>query len=99
MTTLASSPSSVIVTLQQLIKANASNPRLQQPLVAMIQAAGNPNSIESIPFQQFRLDSRQLAANDVFVLLKVRHQTVKRLAIIYYRPPKKLLLSCQKSIL
>ena len=70
MTTLASSPSSVIVTLQQLIKANASNPRLQQPLVAMIQAAGNPNSIESIPFQQFRLDSRQLAANDVFVLLK-----------------------------
>ncbi|SNT70946.1 UDP-N-acetylmuramoyl-L-alanyl-D-glutamate--2,6-diaminopimelate ligase [Psychrobacter sp. LV10R520-6] len=70
MTTPASSPSSVTVTLQQLIEANASNPRLQQPLVAMIQAVGNPNSVESIPFQQFHLDSRQVAANDVFILLK-----------------------------
>lgn len=71
MTTPTSSQSSVtVVTLQQLIEGSGSNPGLQQQLTAIIQATGNPNLVANIPFQQFRLDSRQVATNDVFILLK-----------------------------
>lgn len=70
MTTPTLSQSSATVTLQQLIEASASSPRLQQQLAAMVQTIGNPNVVANIPFQQFCLDSRQVAANDVFILLK-----------------------------
>ncbi|OXL18116.1 UDP-N-acetylmuramoyl-L-alanyl-D-glutamate--2,6-diaminopimelate ligase [Psychrobacter sp. DAB_AL32B] len=76
MTMSPSSPSSVTVTLQQLIEASGSNNRsLQQALTAMLKASMHSSSnqmasVVNIPFQQFRLDSRQLTSNDVFVLLK-----------------------------
>ena len=73
------SPNSTTVTtatLQQLIDTSGS--RLVQQLTAMIttsdqQALNGSDSAQSvadIPFDQFRLDSRQLSGNDVFVLLK-----------------------------
>ena len=73
------SPNSATVTtatLQQLIDTSGS--RLAQQLTAMIttsdqQALSGSDSAQSvadIPFDQFRLDSRQLSGNDVFVLLK-----------------------------
>ncbi|MEL0620823.1 UDP-N-acetylmuramoyl-L-alanyl-D-glutamate--2,6-diaminopimelate ligase [Psychrobacter proteolyticus] len=76
-----SSLDSATVTLQQLIDANKSQQqKLSEQLTAMIatsiQEASNQvesdqaQSIVHIPFQQFRLDNRQLDANDVFVLLK-----------------------------
>ena len=76
-----SSLDSATVTLQQLIDANKSQQqKLAEQLTAMIaasiQEASNQvgsdqaQSIAHIPFQQFRLDNRQLEANDVFVLLK-----------------------------
>ena len=84
MTPSISSPSSTTVTLQQLIEASGSDSHRQnhkdkqslaQALTAMIIASNSqlPNlktSLANIPFEQFCLDSRQLAANDVFVLLK-----------------------------
>ncbi|WP_339726742.1 UDP-N-acetylmuramoyl-L-alanyl-D-glutamate--2,6-diaminopimelate ligase [uncultured Psychrobacter sp.] len=76
-----SSLDSATVTLQQLINANKSQQqKLAEQLTAMIatsiQKASNQASLDQaqsiahIPFQQFRLDNRQLEANDVFVLLK-----------------------------
>ena len=73
------SPNSATVTtatLQQLIDTSGS--RLAQQLTAMIttsdqQALSGSDSAQSvadIPFGQFRLDSRQLSNNDVFILLK-----------------------------
>ena len=75
------SPNSATVTtatLQQLI--DTSDNRLAQQLIAMIAASVQQatsqsgvdqiQSIAHIPFQQFRLDSRQLSNNDVFILLK-----------------------------
>ena len=86
MTPSISSPSSTTVTLQQLIEASGSDntshrqnhkdkQSLAQALTAMIIASNSqlPNlktSLANIPFEQFCLDSRQLVANDVFVLLK-----------------------------
>ena len=84
MTPSISSPSSTTVTLQQLIEASGSDSHRQnhkdkqslaQALTAMITTSNSqlPNlktSLANIPFEQFCLDSRQLAANDVFVLLK-----------------------------
>lgn len=84
MTPSISSPSSTTVTLQQLIEASGSDSHRQnhkgkqslaQALTAMIIASNSqlPNqktSLANIPFEQFCLDSRQLVANDVFVLLK-----------------------------
>ena len=81
MTLSPSSPSSITVTLQQLIEASSSNSRhgvgIEQALqklstqMTLIGADSKPmNSLLDIPFRQFRLDSRQLAPNDVFVLLK-----------------------------
>ncbi|WP_201563789.1 UDP-N-acetylmuramoyl-L-alanyl-D-glutamate--2,6-diaminopimelate ligase [Psychrobacter sp. CMS30] len=84
MTPSISSPSTTTVTLQQLIEASGSDSHRQnhkdkqslaQALTAMIIASNSqlPNlktSLANIPFEQFCLDSRQLAANDVFVLLK-----------------------------
>ena len=73
------SPNSATVTtatLQQLI--NASDSTLAQQVTAMIATSAHQvsnqsksaHSVAHIPFQQFRLDSRQLSGNDVFVLLK-----------------------------
>ena len=86
MTPSISPPSSTTVTLQQLIEASGSDntshrqnhkdkQSLAQALTAMIIASNSqlPNlktSLANIPFEQFCLDSRQLVANDVFVLLK-----------------------------
>ena len=73
------SPNSATVmtaTLQQLIDTSGS--RLAQQLTAMIttsdqqalDGSDSAQSVADIPFDQFRLDSRQLSGNDVFVLLK-----------------------------
>ena len=81
MTLSTSSPSSITVTLQLLIEASSSNSRhgvgIEQALqklstqTTLIGADSKPmNSFLDIPFLQFRLDSRQLEPNDVFVLLK-----------------------------
>ncbi|MBF2720558.1 UDP-N-acetylmuramoyl-L-alanyl-D-glutamate--2,6-diaminopimelate ligase [Psychrobacter sp. NG254] len=76
MTMPTSLPDNTTVTLQQLINLSADrHSRLVQQLTAMmaetVQADPNQTTaIADIPFQQFRLDSRQLSANDVFVLLK-----------------------------
>jgi len=84
-----SSLDSATVTLQQLIDANKSQQKnLAEQLIAMIatsiQKASNQadsdqtQSIAHIPFQQFRLDSRQLEKNDVFVLLKSQTANPKK---------------------
>ena len=76
-----SSLDSATVTLQQLIDANKSQQqKLAEQLTAMIETSiqkvfkqaesEQAQSTAHIPFQQFRLDSRQLEANDVFILLK-----------------------------
>ncbi|WP_201572369.1 UDP-N-acetylmuramoyl-L-alanyl-D-glutamate--2,6-diaminopimelate ligase [Psychrobacter nivimaris] len=76
-----SSLDSATVTLQQLIDANKSQQqKMAEQLIVMIAASiqessnqvgsDQSQSIAHIPFQQFRLDNRQLEANDVFVLLK-----------------------------
>ncbi|WP_201616819.1 UDP-N-acetylmuramoyl-L-alanyl-D-glutamate--2,6-diaminopimelate ligase [Psychrobacter immobilis] len=81
MTMLNSSLTSATVTLQQLINAsNCNSHHLAQALSAMRiaadktltnQSASNQRlTLVNLPFQQFRLDSRQVASNDVFVLLK-----------------------------
>ena len=84
MTPSISSPSSTTVTLQQLIEASGSDSHRQnhrdkqslaQALTTLITTSNSqlPNlktSLANIPFEQFCLDSRQLVANDVFVLLK-----------------------------
>ena len=76
MTMPTSLPDNTAVTLQQLINLSADrHSRLVQQLTAMmaemVQADPNQTTATAdIPFQQFRLDSRQLSANDVFVLLK-----------------------------
>ncbi|TSB22919.1 UDP-N-acetylmuramoyl-L-alanyl-D-glutamate--2,6-diaminopimelate ligase [Psychrobacter sp. YGAH215] len=78
---LSTSPkSNTAVTLQQLIETS-SNDRdrqshsLTQALTTLISTYSSQlpkakTSIAHILFEQFRLDSRQLVANDVFVLLK-----------------------------
>ena len=86
MTMLTSSPTSATVNLQQLMNAsNRNDHRLAQALSAMIAASAQAlatqtstnqaasaqlNTVANVPFQRFRLDSRQVAPNDVFVLLK-----------------------------
>ncbi|MBH0007205.1 UDP-N-acetylmuramoyl-L-alanyl-D-glutamate--2,6-diaminopimelate ligase [Psychrobacter sp. SWN149] len=76
MTMPTSLPDNTTVTLQQLINLSADrHSRLVQQLTAMMaeMVQADPNQITAIadiPFQQFRLDSRQLSPNDVFVLLK-----------------------------
>ena len=81
MTLSHSSQSRVAVTLQQLFDAKDSNShKLQQALAAMIASSGQSlsaqsaanliDSITDIAFNQFCLDSRQLATSDVFVLLQ-----------------------------
>ena len=78
---LSTSPkSNAAVTLQQLIETSGNDRdrqshSLTQALTKLISASSSQlpkakTSIAHIPFEQFRLDSRQLAANDVFVLLK-----------------------------
>ena len=75
-------PSRTTVTLQQLFDAKDTNShKLQQALAAMIVSSEQGSSsaqsesklidsIVNIPFNQFCLDSRQLAQKDVFVLLQ-----------------------------
>ena len=81
MTLSPSSPSINPVTLQQLTESSSSNSRhgvgIEQALqklstqTTLVGADSKPmNSFLDIPFLQFRLDSRQLEPNDVFVLLK-----------------------------
>lgn len=81
MTLSPSSPSITPVTLQQLTESSSSNSRhgvcIEQALqklstqTTLIGVDSKPiNSFLDIPFLQFRLDSRQLEPNDVFVLLK-----------------------------
>ena len=78
---LSTSPkSNTAVTLQQLIETSGNDRdrqshSLTQALTTLISTYSSQlpkakTSIAHIPFEQFRLDSRQLVANDVFVLLK-----------------------------
>ena len=78
---LSTSPkSNTAVTLQQLIETSGNDRdrqshSLTQALTTLIstyscQLPKAKTSIAHIPFEQFRLDSRQLVASDVFVLLK-----------------------------
>ncbi|MGP5273903.1 UDP-N-acetylmuramoyl-L-alanyl-D-glutamate--2,6-diaminopimelate ligase [Psychrobacter faecalis] len=78
---LSTSPkSNAAVTLQQLIETSGNDRdrqshSLTQALITLVSASSSQlpqakTSIAHIPFEQFRLDSRQLAANDVFILLK-----------------------------
>ena len=78
---LSTSPkSNAAVTLQQLIETSGNDRdrqshSLTQALTTLISTYSSQlpkakTSIAHIPFEQFRLDSRQLAASDVFVLLK-----------------------------
>ncbi|MGP9689725.1 UDP-N-acetylmuramoyl-L-alanyl-D-glutamate--2,6-diaminopimelate ligase [Psychrobacter sp. AOP22-C1-C5] len=88
MTVSTSSPSNVTVTLQQLMDASITRYSLQQALTAMIAAFMQPSSsqaqpsqrdsIATIPFYQFRLDSRQLETSDVFVLLKSQNPNCQK---------------------
>jgi len=84
-----SSLDSATVTLQQLIDANKSQQqKLTEQLTAMIAASiqkassqaesAQAQSIAHTPFQQFRLDNRQLEANDVFILLKSQTATSEK---------------------
>ncbi|MGP5215163.1 UDP-N-acetylmuramoyl-L-alanyl-D-glutamate--2,6-diaminopimelate ligase [Psychrobacter celer] len=77
MTTLTSSPSThsvTLVTLQQLLESgDRQHSLLQSSLTALLATADNISedvSVAHIPFAQLRLDSRHVAAHDVFVLLK-----------------------------
>ena len=81
MTLSPSSLSLAAVTLQQLFDVQgAASHKLQQALAMMIASSGQGSSAQSAsnlicsitdtPFNQFCLDSRQLASKDVFVLLK-----------------------------
>ncbi len=86
MTLSTSPLSSTTVTLQQLIEAIGNDSKsdkssgkdrcsLAQALTTMLavsssQLSNLKTSLANIPFEQFCLDSRQLADNDVFVLLK-----------------------------
>lgn len=78
---LSTSPkSNAAVTLQQLIETSGNDRdrqshSLTQALTTLVSTYSSQlpkakTSIAHIPFEQFRLDSRQLAANDVFILLK-----------------------------
>lgn len=75
------SPNNTTVTLQQLIQSSDSGKHgLQQLSMAIVAASKAHIAIQdtsnhtdmaiNTPFQQFRLDSRQLETGDVFVLLK-----------------------------
>ncbi|ERL57008.1 UDP-N-acetylmuramoyl-L-alanyl-D-glutamate--2,6-diaminopimelate ligase [Psychrobacter aquaticus] len=81
MTMSTSSPSCATVTLKELVEASDHNRHsLQQALTAMMTASmqdlptqisiNQVASVANIPFHQFQLDSRALAASNVFVLLK-----------------------------
>ncbi|WP_299188007.1 UDP-N-acetylmuramoyl-L-alanyl-D-glutamate--2,6-diaminopimelate ligase [uncultured Psychrobacter sp.] len=60
------------VTLQQLIKSN--NNALGQQLSKMIDNAKNPEAIANTAFNKLCLDSRHVADNDAFILLKSQTQ-------------------------
>ncbi len=104
MTMLTSSPTSATVNLQQLMDAsNRNDHRLAQALSAMIAAsaqalatqtstnqaaAAQLNTVANVPFQRFRLDSRQVAPNDVFVLLKSHTPNCQKSRDTFIKPVK-----------
>ena len=104
MTMLTSSPTSATVNLQQLMDAsNRNDHRLAQALSAMIAASAQAlatqtstnqaasaqlNTVANVPFQRFRLDSRQVAPNDVFVLLKSHTPNCQRSRDYLYQAAK-----------
>lgn len=61
------------VTLQQLIDSSSSD-ALGLQLSKMVQNADNPDAIANIAFGELRLDSRHVADNDAFILLKSQTQ-------------------------
>ncbi|AMN50664.1 UDP-N-acetylmuramoylalanyl-D-glutamate--2,6-diaminopimelate ligase [Psychrobacter sp. P2G3] len=61
------------VTLQQLIDSSSSD-ELGRQLSKMVQNADNPDAIANTVFQDLRLDSRHVAGDDVFILLKSQTQ-------------------------
>ena len=61
------------VTLQQLIDSSSSD-ALGLQLSKMVQNADNPDAIANTAFQALRLDSRHVADNDAFILLKSQTQ-------------------------
>ena len=61
------------VTLQQLIDSSSSD-ELGRQLSKMVQNADNPDAIANTVFQDLRLDSRHVASDDVFILLKSQTQ-------------------------
>lgn len=68
-----STPSQRLVTLQQLMDSghnNSDSNKRQRDWVAKIVTSPALESVVNLPFQQLRLDSRQVAANDVFIMLK-----------------------------
>ena len=99
MTLSPSSPSRAAVTLQQLFDAKgAASHKIQQALAAMgvqteqgstAESKSKPiDSIVNIAFNQFCLDSRQLVANDVFVLLKSHIPNCQRSRDYLYQAAK-----------
>ncbi|OLF36762.1 UDP-N-acetylmuramoyl-L-alanyl-D-glutamate--2,6-diaminopimelate ligase [Psychrobacter sp. Cmf 22.2] len=60
------------ITLQQLIESN--NNALGQQLSKMVHSAKNPEAIANTAFNKLRLDSRHVADNDAFILLKSQTQ-------------------------
>ena len=61
------------VTLQQLIDSSSSD-ALGLQLSKMVQNADNPDAIANTAFRKLRLDSRHVADNDAFILLKSQTQ-------------------------
>ena len=64
------------LSLQALIDS-CNNKQLVQQLLPMITQAVHPSLIADTTFEQLRLDSRYVAKNDVFVLLKSQSQTLE----------------------
>ncbi|WP_350562169.1 UDP-N-acetylmuramoyl-L-alanyl-D-glutamate--2,6-diaminopimelate ligase [Psychrobacter sp. CAL346-MNA-CIBAN-0220] len=79
------------ITLQQLIDSNQINKNsdaVGRQLSAVIQASVNPKLIANIPFQQLRLDSRQVVTDDVFILLKSQTQNCQKSRDYLYQAAK-----------
>ena len=64
------------LSLQALIDS-CNNKRLVQQLSQVIAQAAHPRLIADTTFEQLRLDSRYVAKNDVFVLLRSQSQTLE----------------------
>ncbi|MBE0441871.1 MAG: UDP-N-acetylmuramoyl-L-alanyl-D-glutamate--2,6-diaminopimelate ligase [Psychrobacter sp.] len=93
------SPNNTTVTLQQLIQSSDSGKHgLQQLSMAIVAASKAHIAIQdtsnhtdmaiNTPFQQFRLDSRQLETGDVFVLLKSQTENDQKSRDYLYQAAK-----------